>query len=95
VGVMGKMDVDVSSGDSFLSILQLPSVIPRGSYNMKFYPTFVHLYDLVVEYVISYGFVRQIFILPHLDMESIYFVVWNLLWRNVSVFIYRGLLFVV
>merc|ERR1711936_1105830 len=51
------------------------SLSPRGRYDIKMYPNFIHLHGKTFDYKIPVGTVMRLFLLPHKDQRQMFFSV--------------------
>ena len=66
-------------------------VSPRNRYDIRIYPTFLHLHGKTFDYKIPYTTVLRLFLLPHKDQRQMFFVVSvlaRLCFGNASVLLY-------
>merc|ERR1712038_1253480 len=54
---------------------EITSLSPRGRYDIKMYPTFIHLHGKTFDYKIPTGTVMRLFLLPHKDQRQMFFCV--------------------
>lgn len=73
--VLSKADIIQATGDAILSLQEVPSLTPRGRYELKVYPTFLQLHGKTFDYKIPYNSILRVFILPHPDGRQMFFVV--------------------
>merc|ERR1719330_1388124 len=64
-----------STGDALASFREIHSLSPRGRYDIKMYPTFIHLHGKTFDYKIPIGTVVRLFLLPHKDQRQMFFCV--------------------
>lgn len=50
-------------------------IIPSLRYDIRIYPTFLHLHGKTFDYKIPYTTVLRLFLLPHKDQRQMFFVV--------------------
>lgn len=73
--VMKYADVIQATGDTIVKFKQVLLQTPRGRYDMDMYPTFLRLHGKSYDYKIPYSTVIRLFLLPHNDQRSVYFVI--------------------
>lgn len=84
--VLSKADVIQATGDAICIFRELQCLTPRGRYDIRIYPTFLHLHGKTFDYKIPYTTVLRLFLLPHKDQRQMFFVVsrnhggWILSW---------------
>lgn len=79
--VLSKADVIQATGDAICIFRELQCLTPRGRYDIRIYPTFLHLHGKTFDYKIPYTTVLRLFLLPHKDQRQMFFVVsGNLSW---------------
>lgn len=64
-----------STGDAIAIFREIHSLSPRGRYDIKMYPTFIHLHGKTFDYKIPTGTVMRLFLLPHKDQRQMFFCV--------------------
>jgi len=64
-----------STGDAIAIFREITSLSPRGRYDIKMYPTFIHLHGKTFDYKIPTGTVMRLFLLPHKDQRQMFFCV--------------------
>jgi len=64
-----------STGDAIAIFREIHSLSPRGRYDIKMYPTFIHLHGKTFDYKIPTGSVMRLFLLPHKDQRQMFFCV--------------------
>ncbi|OQV21802.1 FACT complex subunit SSRP1 [Hypsibius exemplaris] len=72
--VLDKADIVQATGEALMSLHEVPSLTPRGRYELKVYPTFLQLHGKTFDYKITYSSILRIFILPHPDSRQMFFV---------------------
>lgn len=75
--VLSKADVIQATGDAICIFRELQCLTPRGRYDIRIYPTFLHLHGKTFDYKIPYTTVLRLFLLPHKDQRQMFFVVRN------------------
>jgi len=73
--VMKYADVIQATGDTIVKFKQVLLQTPRGRYDMDMYPSFLRLHGKSYDYKIPYSTVIRLFLLPHNDQRSVYFVI--------------------
>ncbi|KAJ8000902.1 hypothetical protein DPEC_G00185210 [Dallia pectoralis] len=73
--VLSKADVIQATGDALCIFRELQCLTPRGRYDIRIYPSFLHLHGKTFDYKIPYTTVLRLFLLPHKDQRQIFFVV--------------------
>ena len=73
--VLSKADVIQATGDAICIFRELQCLTPRGRYDIRIYPTFLHLHGKTFDYKIPYTTVLRLFLLPHKDQRQMFFVV--------------------
>ena len=64
-----------STGDAIAIFREINSLAPRGRYDIKMYPSFIHLHGKTFDYKIPVGTVMRLFLLPHKDQRQMFFCV--------------------
>ncbi|XP_027418115.1 FACT complex subunit SSRP1 isoform X1 [Bos indicus x Bos taurus] len=73
--VLSKADVIQATGDAICIFRELQCLTPRGRYDIRIYPTFLHLHGKTFDYKIPYTTVLRLFLLPHKDQRQMFFVI--------------------
>jgi len=74
--VLAKANIVTATGGKDLaSFREIHSLSPRGRYDIKMYPTFIHLHGKTFDYKIPIGTVVRLFLLPHKDQRQMFFCV--------------------
>lgn len=73
--MLSKADVIQATGDAICIFRELQCLTPRGRYDIRIYPTFLHLHGKTFDYKIPYTTVLRLFLLPHKDQRQMFFVV--------------------
>ncbi|XP_023648994.1 FACT complex subunit SSRP1 isoform X1 [Paramormyrops kingsleyae] len=73
--VLSKADVIQATGDAICIFKELQCLTPRGRYDIRIYPTFLHLHGKTFDYKIPYTTVLRLFLLPHKDQRQMFFVI--------------------
>ena len=68
--VMKKASVVVTSGDALAIFREIHCLSPRGRYDIKAFPTYIHLHGKTFDYKIQMASVMRIFLLPHKDQRQ-------------------------
>ncbi|XP_031443350.1 FACT complex subunit SSRP1-like [Clupea harengus] len=71
--VLSKADVIQATGDAVCIFKELQCLTPRGRYDIRIYPSFLHLHGKTFDYKIPYTTVLRLFLLPH--KEQMFFVI--------------------
>lgn len=85
--VLSKADVIQATGDAICIFRELQCLTPRGRYDIRIYPTFLHLHGKTFDYKIPYTTVLRLFLLPHKDQRQMFFVVSRNPWSKWSWFL--------
>ena len=73
--VIKKASVVTTSGDAIAIFREIHCLSPRGRYDIKIFPTHIHLHGKTFDYKISTSSVMRLFLLPHQDQRQMYFAV--------------------
>lgn len=73
--IMTKANISSTSGDSIVSINDIPLIIPRGKYILDMYADFIKLHGKTNTYKIMNKNITRTFLLPHADNYHISFVI--------------------
>ncbi|XP_075698319.1 FACT complex subunit SSRP1 [Rhinoderma darwinii] len=73
--VLSKADVIQATGDAVCIFQELQCLTPRGRYDIRIYPSFLHLHGKTFDYKIPYTTVLRLFLLPHKDQRQMFFVI--------------------
>ncbi|XP_060935453.1 FACT complex subunit SSRP1a [Limanda limanda] len=73
--VLCKADVIQATGDAVCIFKELQCLTPRGRYDIRIYPSFLHLHGKTFDYKIPYTTVLRLFLLPHKDQRQMFFVI--------------------
>uniref|UniRef100_A0A673MMK7 FACT complex subunit SSRP1 n=1 Tax=Sinocyclocheilus rhinocerous TaxID=307959 RepID=A0A673MMK7_9TELE len=73
--VLSKADVIQATGDGVCVFKELQCLTPRGRYDIRIYPSFLHLHGKTFDYKIPYNTVLRLFLLPHKDQRQMFFVI--------------------
>ncbi|KAK3535989.1 hypothetical protein QTP70_023737 [Hemibagrus guttatus] len=73
--VLSQADVIQATGDAVCIFKELQCLTPRGRYDIRIYPTFLHLHGKTFDYKIPYTTVLRLFLLPHKDQRQMFFVI--------------------
>uniref|UniRef100_A0A8C4WUS9 FACT complex subunit SSRP1 n=1 Tax=Eptatretus burgeri TaxID=7764 RepID=A0A8C4WUS9_EPTBU len=73
--VLSQADVIQATGDALCVFPELQCLTPRGRYDIRLYPSFLHLHGKTFDYKIPYTTVLRLFLLPHKDHRQMFFVV--------------------
>uniref|UniRef100_A0A8D2BFV5 FACT complex subunit SSRP1 n=1 Tax=Sciurus vulgaris TaxID=55149 RepID=A0A8D2BFV5_SCIVU len=73
--VLSKADVIQATGDAICIFRELQCLTPCGRYDIRIYPTFLHLHGKTFDYKIPYTTVLHLFLLLHKDQRQMFFVI--------------------
>ncbi|XP_042202637.1 FACT complex subunit SSRP1-like [Callorhinchus milii] len=73
--VLSKADIIQATGDALCIFRELQCLTPRGRYDIRIYPSFLHLHGKTFDYKIPYTTVLRLFLLPHKDQRQMFFVI--------------------
>lgn len=73
--VLNKASVVTTSGDAIAIFREIHCLSPRGRYDVKIFPSHIHLHGKTFDYKISSTSVMRLFLLPHKDQRQMYFAV--------------------
>ncbi|XP_053548252.1 FACT complex subunit SSRP1 [Bombina bombina] len=73
--VVSKADIIQATGDAVCIFRELQCLTPRGRYDIRIYPSFLHLHGKTFDYKIPYTTVLRLFLLPHKDQRQMFFVI--------------------
>jgi len=74
--VLAKANIITSStGNNIASFREIHSLSPRGRYDIKLFPTFIHLHGKTFDYKIPLQTIIRLFLLPHKDQRQMFFCV--------------------
>ncbi|XP_059819120.1 FACT complex subunit SSRP1-like [Hypanus sabinus] len=73
--VLSQADIIQATGDALCIFRELQCLTPRGRYDIRIYPTFLHLHGKTFDYKIPYTTVLRLFLLPHKDQRQMFFVI--------------------
>ncbi|XP_048450213.1 FACT complex subunit SSRP1-like [Rhincodon typus] len=73
--VLSKADIIQATGDALCIFRELQCLTPRGRYDIRIYPAFLHLHGKTFDYKIPYTTVLRLFLLPHKDHRQMFFVI--------------------
>ncbi|XP_027010525.1 FACT complex subunit SSRP1a isoform X1 [Tachysurus fulvidraco] len=73
--VLTQADVIQATGDAVCIFKELQCLTPRGRYDIRIYPAFLHLHGKTFDYKIPYTTVLRLFLLPHKDQRQMFFVI--------------------
>uniref|UniRef100_A0A8C7FSD7 FACT complex subunit SSRP1 n=1 Tax=Oncorhynchus kisutch TaxID=8019 RepID=A0A8C7FSD7_ONCKI len=73
--VLSKADVIQATGDAVCIFKELQCLTPRGRYDIRIYPSFLHLHGKTFDYKIPYTTVLRLFLLPHKDQRQMFFMI--------------------
>ncbi|CAL8096739.1 unnamed protein product [Calicophoron daubneyi] len=72
--VIDRADILQVTGDFLVEFKQLQCLQPRGRYDVKLYPGFVHLHGKSFDFKIPKSTIMRLLMLPHPDTRQIFFV---------------------
>jgi len=73
--VMSKASVAATGGDAIAIFREIACLSPRGRYDIKIFPTYLHLHGKTFDYKIQCNSIMRLFLLPHKDQRQTHFVV--------------------
>ncbi|CAH8537893.1 unnamed protein product [Dicrocoelium dendriticum] len=73
--VTEKADIIQVTGDFLVEFKQLQCLQPRGRYDIKLYPSFVHLHGKSFDFKVPKSTITRLLLLPHPDNRQVFFVV--------------------
>ena len=73
--VMSRASVVTTSGDAIAIFREISCLSPRGRYDIKIFPTYIHLHGKTFDYKIPSTHVQRLFLLPHKDQRQMHFAV--------------------
>ena len=73
--VMSKASVVTTSGDAIAIFREISCLSPRGRYDIKIFPTYIHLHGKTFDYKIQVQAVMRLLLLPHKDQRQMHFAV--------------------
>ncbi len=73
--VLKSASVVVSSGDAIAIFREIHCLSPRGRYDIKVFPTYIHLHGKTFDYKVMHSSVMRLFLLPHKDQRQMHFAV--------------------
>ena len=73
--VMSRASVVTTSGDAIANFREISCLSPRGRYDIKIFPTYIHLHGKTFDYKIPGDSVMRLFLLPHKDQRQMHFAV--------------------
>ena len=63
--VMSRASVVTTSGDAIAIFREISCLSPRGRYDIKIFPTYIHLHGKTFDYKIPATSMVRLFLLPH------------------------------
>ena len=63
--VLEKADVIQAKGSSITQLDKVQCLTPRGRYDVRIYPTFLHLHGKTFDFKLTYTSIIRLFLLPH------------------------------
>lgn len=73
--IIKKANIVTTTGDAVAIFREIHCLSPRGRYDIKMFPTFIHLHGKTFDYKIPNNTVMRLFLLPHKDQRQMYFCV--------------------
>jgi len=73
--IVKKANIVTTTGDAVAIFREIHCLSPRGRYDIKMFPTFIHLHGKTFDYKIPNNTVMRLFLLPHKDQRQMYFCV--------------------
>ncbi|EHB15889.1 FACT complex subunit SSRP1 [Heterocephalus glaber] len=73
--VLSKADAIRATVDAICIFQELQCLTPRGRYDIRIYPTFLHLHGKTFDYKIPYCTMLHLFLLPRKDQRQMFFVI--------------------
>ncbi|CAI2729691.1 unnamed protein product [Schistosoma spindalis] len=73
--VTQKADIIQVTGDFLVEFKQLQCLQPRGRYDVKLYPSFIHLHGKSYDFKVPKNTITRLMVLPHPDNRQIFFAV--------------------
>jgi structure-specific recognition protein 1 len=73
--VMKNASAVTTSGDAIAIFREISCLSPRGRYDIKIFPTYIHLHGKTFDYKIPGSSVMRLFLLPHKDQVQMHFAV--------------------
>lgn len=73
--VLSKADVIQAKGSAITQLYKVQCLTPRGRYDVKIYPTFLHLHGKTFDFKLTYTSIIRLFLLPHKDHRQVFFVI--------------------
>jgi structure-specific recognition protein 1 len=73
--VMKRASVVTTSGDAIAIFKEIQCQSPRGRYDIKLFPSYIHLHGKTFDYKIPASSIMRLFLLPHKDQRQTHFVV--------------------
>lgn len=70
--VMKKANVMTTSGDAIAIFREIHCLSPRGRYDIKIFPSYIHLHGKTFDYKIQVQAVMRLFLLPHKDQRQMH-----------------------
>ena len=63
--VLEKADVIQAKGSAITQLFKVQCLTPRGRYDVRIYPTFLHLHGKTFDFKLTYTSIIRLFLLPH------------------------------
>ena len=63
--VLSRADVLQAKGSALTTLNNIQCLTPRGRYDLKVYPSFLHLHGRTFDFKLTYTSIIRLFLLPH------------------------------
>jgi structure-specific recognition protein 1 len=73
--ILEKADVIQVKGAAITTLTEIQCLTPRGRYDLKIYPSFLHLHGRTFDFKLTYTSIIRLFLLPHKDHRQVFFVI--------------------
>ena len=73
--IVKKANIMTDTGNTIAIFREIHCLSPRGRYDIKMFPTFIHLHGKTFDYKIPNNTVMRLFLLPHKDQRQMFFSV--------------------
>ena len=73
--IVKKANIMMDTGNTIAIFREIHCLSPRGRYDIKMFPTFIHLHGKTFDYKIPNNTVIRLFLLPHKDQRQMYYCV--------------------
>lgn len=64
---MARAKIGENAGDSIVTLLELPLIIPRGKYTCDMYKNSLKLHGATYNFIVQYKHINRAFLLPKPD----------------------------